>query len=406
MASRLEDLSLDGRIGATSTRHPVQLPDSIPIVRLEMEGDTWIEADAAMPRLLSLDMVTIIYELDKLRNLRAVEHASFEADSSKVDYGPFFDLLYEPVDPMWPNLRQLELWSFDSQSIERDGLLRLVKPRNGARDPDNDSHSPRAMEKIKFDMKVPLGTLGSVHDGCYDRHTMSTARSRAGRMRKRLFDDLDALDAVEHAVLDAKSARERAQAALELAQADYDLAAGEEQDLQERSAALRAGTIRLRNSLQTMASFPSDLLVMIVTEAAALQVEDRDGPTMDWDAALAPYYAIMVNQHWRRSVLSAARCWTYVVVPLVIPSETAMSMTGHLELALRRSRSLPIDVHLSIEWAGNAGAASGRDTDADRELYSNIFDLITGHTSRIRSLVNPEEDRRSSAVLNTRTRRS
>ncbi|KZV84863.1 hypothetical protein EXIGLDRAFT_272240 [Exidia glandulosa HHB12029] len=215
---------------------------------------------------------------------------------------------------------------------------------------------------------------------------MSTAHSRAARMRKRLFDDLDALDTVEHAVLDAKSARERAQAALELAQADYDLAAGEEQDLQERSAALRAGTIRLRNSLQTMASFPSDLLVMIVTEAAAMQMEDRDGPTMDWDAALAPYYAIMVNQHWRRSVLSAARCWTYVVVPLVIPSETAMSMTGHLELALRRSRSLPIDVHLSIEWAGNAGAASGRDTDADRELYSNIFDLITGHTSRIRSL--------------------
>ncbi|KZV84862.1 hypothetical protein EXIGLDRAFT_700012 [Exidia glandulosa HHB12029] len=110
-------------------------------------------------------MVTIIYELDKLRNLRAVEHASFEADISKVDYGPFFDLLCEPVDPMWRNLRQLELWSFDSQSVERDGLLRLVKARHGARDPDNDSHSPRAFEKVKFDMKSVPGWMTTQGEG-------------------------------------------------------------------------------------------------------------------------------------------------------------------------------------------------------------------------------------------------
>ncbi|KZV84871.1 hypothetical protein EXIGLDRAFT_770447 [Exidia glandulosa HHB12029] len=101
---------------------------------------------------------------------------------------------------------------------------------------------------------------------------MSTAQSTAAHMRKRLYDDMDALEGVERAVLDAQSAREKAQAALELAQAGFNLAAANEQDLIERRAALRAGTLRLRNSLQTMATFPPEILAMVCAEAVSSSI--------------------------------------------------------------------------------------------------------------------------------------
>ncbi|KZV84869.1 hypothetical protein EXIGLDRAFT_805556 [Exidia glandulosa HHB12029] len=205
---------------------------------------------------------------------------------------------------------------------------------------------------------------------------MTTAQSTAAHMRKRLYDDMDALEGVERAVLDAQAAREKAQAALELAQAGFDMAVANEQDLLERRAALCAGTLRLRNSLQTMATFPPEILAMVCAEAVSVRWEENASaiPAIDWGAARAPSRFSLVNRHWRHAILSAPRCWTYLVIGVVIPSETVEPMLQQVDLFLQRSRSLLIDVNLAMAWTATEVQADG------------ILRLLMANLRRIRSL--------------------
>ncbi|KZV84864.1 hypothetical protein EXIGLDRAFT_776113 [Exidia glandulosa HHB12029] len=93
--------------------------------------------------------------LDVLRDLRAVTYACLTGDYDKVDDTPFYDSLCDAADPMWPRLRHLELWGIEStvNSVDRDGLLNVVRARNGQRDSETGDGNalPPPLEKLEID---------------------------------------------------------------------------------------------------------------------------------------------------------------------------------------------------------------------------------------------------------------
>lgn len=159
-----------------------QPPASLPIRSLRVDDEADISTHHIdLPNLQSLNLMSwrlmdhvtesmartvteievegylCLAELRVYRELKAIEHFVVRGDLMNIaEDDAFFDMLCDPTDPLWPNLRHLELWTLEGDSVERDGLLRLVKARNVCGSGTREQGAPRPLEKVEFDtMSVP-----------------------------------------------------------------------------------------------------------------------------------------------------------------------------------------------------------------------------------------------------------
>ncbi|EJD48681.1 hypothetical protein AURDEDRAFT_162138 [Auricularia subglabra TFB-10046 SS5] len=108
--------------------------------------------------------------LETLRQLTCIERAGLSYVTVQDDV--FFDAFCEPVDPMWPKLKTLMLRVVNALTVEQDGILRLVRARNGKDDGAAAlSSSVSPLEDLDFDSySVPSWVAVQVREILPERH--------------------------------------------------------------------------------------------------------------------------------------------------------------------------------------------------------------------------------------------
>ncbi|KZV90782.1 hypothetical protein EXIGLDRAFT_770450 [Exidia glandulosa HHB12029] len=226
--------------------------------------------------------------------------------------------------------------------------------------------------------------------------------TRPSKLRRTFFADLEHIAAVQRDVDDAAQAHASAAAALQLAQAEYDATKLELQIQRNRLHGLFRSADAVRSSLQTLATFPADLLSMIFVHGSTDRPQEDDKPwhvvAIDIEAFHLPYRVAAVSRHWRQVARSTAQLWTCIRIP---SSESDVQCTGpnsaayarllehvklHLSLSQAASLDLIWDLTLSRSVSRDASTCSREDKQED-VFHSKLFQLVMRHSSRIRSFL-------------------
>ncbi|KZV84854.1 hypothetical protein EXIGLDRAFT_726673 [Exidia glandulosa HHB12029] len=194
LAPRLDSLVLRHKTERDLPNYATLRPPSLPISRLEVDEDVYFPVGGIdYPNLRSLrswNMVhpgtmartvttvelesIFILDVDQLRLFRVVEHVSlrgFDSPEQDIDLQELFTALLDPAESMWPCLRHLELWNFESE-VECGGLLDVVRARNvPPKRPGVSTVTPRPLENVEFDtISVPGWVAAQLReilgDGC------------------------------------------------------------------------------------------------------------------------------------------------------------------------------------------------------------------------------------------------
>ncbi|KZV89042.1 hypothetical protein EXIGLDRAFT_160483 [Exidia glandulosa HHB12029] len=225
---------------------------------------------------------------------------------------------------------------------------------------------------------------------------LSAAYEQATRMRLR--DELGLLKEEDEALIRARGARdalvanvqvctvafEQARVALQMAKADLGLLDAQIGQLVARSDALRSSMTSARTLLQTLATFPLELLALIFEDACAVDVATQQDASVDvdWHAAKCPYAIAGVCRRWRDAALNTHAIWRYIAVPQQwVDAVDKEPFQRHMHDLLSRSGSRSLDVTISFGSKLEASECARHNA-----FFSTFFQPIYRYAPRIRSL--------------------
>ncbi|KZV89050.1 hypothetical protein EXIGLDRAFT_722032 [Exidia glandulosa HHB12029] len=141
-----------------------------------------------------------------------------------------------------------------------------------------------------------------------------------------------------------------------------------------------------RSLLQTLATFPLELLALIFEDACAVDVAaQQDGSVdLDWSAARCPYAIAGVCRRWREAALSTHAMWQHIAVSQQwVDAVDKAPFKRHLQDLLARSGSRVLDIRIAFQ--------SDRHLEDDacarqNACFSYFFQSLYRSASRIRSL--------------------
>ncbi|KZV89044.1 hypothetical protein EXIGLDRAFT_722030 [Exidia glandulosa HHB12029] len=223
---------------------------------------------------------------------------------------------------------------------------------------------------------------------------LSAANERV--MRTKLRDELCLLKEADDALIRARGARdavvanvqlctfafEQAQVALQMAEADLGLLDVEIGHLVARSDALGASMASTRTWLQTLATFPHELLALIFEEACAVDVATQQDASLDVDAAKCPYAIAGVCRRWREAALNTHAIWQCIAVSQDwVDAVDNKPFKRHLRHLLARSGCRSLDITISFH-------SDLEDSECARQnaCFLDFFQPLYRVASRIRTL--------------------
>ena len=225
-----------------------------------------------------------------------------------------------------------------------------------------------------------------------------------------------AVTALKVSLVTAVHAKDAAKAALDDAQARFDIACVHAEGLTSRlktyKANLKAKQAVLR--AQAIRSFPEELLQRVFTFVAEAHSEDyfqragpesgSSSPLRNTDRALAPYHLRAVCRQWARIAYGTPELWTLFAVPDLVPISRNEALARrkrfllqfHLERVLKYSAGRPLDVVIAYnryqDTTERVAARTDEDTCTtedfhDSEIYTCVLEvMLQDHIHRIRSI--------------------
>ncbi|KZV90783.1 hypothetical protein EXIGLDRAFT_770451 [Exidia glandulosa HHB12029] len=224
--------------------------------------------------------------------------------------------------------------------------------------------------------------------------------TRPSRLRRTLLGDLEHIEQVQRDVDNAAQAHASAAAALRLAQAEYDATKLELEIQRDRLQGFIRSADSVRSSLQTLATFPADLLSIIFVHAATEREDDTPWyqVTDDADALRLPYRVSAVCRHWREVARSTAQLWACIRIPSTAPVAPSTGpnaiadrrLLDHVTFHLALSRAAALNIVWNLTLARSSSQDLPRcaaERDYEDAFYSQLFDLVIQNSPRIRSFV-------------------
>ncbi|EJD48678.1 hypothetical protein AURDEDRAFT_183251 [Auricularia subglabra TFB-10046 SS5] len=223
-------------------------------------------------------------------------------------------------------------------------------------------------------------------------------------MRQQLRADLEAIDRLSEEAKAAEREELRARIALDDAAAAYSRVHLRVQDLHFRRSSLCQSVDATMRALNTLATFPAELLSHIFVYATGPSagddwrtVVDAEGPScciVDTSRAAIPWRLGAVCNHWRAVMLSTAAAWSYIGIAFAVEDDaTAMNSRSKARAlaAAERSRCALLDVVLESPDSLDSMDPDFNDEAQDlleREhlFFDGIFEFLHVAMTRVRSL--------------------
>ncbi|EJD48667.1 hypothetical protein AURDEDRAFT_122636 [Auricularia subglabra TFB-10046 SS5] len=165
--------------------------------------------------------------------------------------------------------------------------------------------------------------------------------------------------------------------------------------LQQRRDAVVNDTKSIMRELNTLATFPVELLSLIFTYANTTYdfgPRDRDGllPAAKIDVLrrALPLRLGLVCRQWRSALLGTPAAWSYVGVLFDAGGTTGFRHALYVQETLKRSGSSPLDVVICYQFSSRVNPPAEDDDRllSEEQHFGRIVYLLQTNMARVRSL--------------------